>query len=56
VSRAGESVIVSMNASAARTRGVTGAVRQSARTASTTAPVPNAFDATAPWAFVQNGH
>ena len=40
-----------------RTRGAssTGAVRQSRRTASQTSS-PSAYDATAPWAFVQNTH
>lgn len=40
----------------ARSGGSTGAVRQSASTASTTSADPNATVATAPWDSVQNGH
>ena len=55
VSSSGRSVIFSMNASAALNSGRSGAVRQSATTASQTSS-PSAYDATAPWEPVQNGH
>jgi hypothetical protein len=44
-----------MKPSAARSRSSIGAVRQSRSTASQIS-CPSAYDATAPWAFVQKGH
>jgi hypothetical protein len=44
-----------MKPSVACSRSSTGAVRQSLLTASQTSS-PSAYDATAPWAFVQKGH
>ncbi len=55
VSSSGRSVSFSMNASAAPSSGGSGAVRQSATTASQTSS-PSAYDATAPWEPVQKGH
>ena len=51
----GRSVSVSRKPSVPRSRSSTGAVRQSCRTASQTSS-PSAYDATAPWDPVQNGH
>jgi hypothetical protein len=55
VSSSGRSVSFSMNSSAARSSGRSGAVRQSATTAFQTSS-PSAYDATAPWEPVQKGH
>ncbi len=55
VTSSGRSVSFSRKPSVARIRGDTGAVRQSLSTACHTSS-PSAYDATAPWAFVQNGH
>jgi hypothetical protein len=55
VSSSGLSVSVSTKLSVARSRSSIGAVRQSNSIASQTSS-PSAYDATAPWAFVQKGH
>ena len=55
VSSSGRSVSVSRKTSAALSSGRSGAVRQSATTASQTSS-PRANDATAPWEPVQKGH
>ncbi len=55
VSSSGRSVSVSRKASVAWSSGLSGAVRQSATTASQTSS-PSAYDATAPWEPVQKGH
>jgi hypothetical protein len=55
VSSPGLSVSFSMKPSVARSRSSIGAERQSRLTASQTSS-PSAYDATAPWAFVQKGH
>ena len=51
----GRSVSFSRKTRAAASSGRTGAVRQSATTASQTSS-PSAYDATAPWEPAQNGH
>jgi hypothetical protein len=55
VSSLGHSVSFSTKPSVARSVSSTGAERQSRLTASQTSS-PSAYDATAPWAFVQKGH
>ena len=55
VSSSGRNVCFSMKPSAARSRSLTGAVRQSALTAFQTSS-PSAYDATAPWQLSQNKH
>jgi hypothetical protein len=55
VSSSGRSVCCSTNPRAARSRSSTGAVRQSALTASQTSS-PSAYDATAPWEPAQKRH
>ena len=52
---AGRRVSFSMKPSVASSRSSIGAVRQLRSTASQTS-CPSAYDATAPWAFVQKGH
>src|SRR4051812_24410958 len=54
-SSSGRSVSFSTKTSVAASSGRTGAVRQSAATASQTSS-PSAYDATAPWEPVQKGH
>ena len=54
-SSSGRSVSFSRKTSVARSSGRSGAVRQSATTASQSSS-PSAYDATAPWEPVQNGH
>src|SRR4051794_11235286 len=55
VSSSGRRVSVSRKRSVAASSGRSGAVRQSATTAAQTSS-PSAYDATAPWEPVQNGH
>ena len=55
VSSSGRSVSFSRKTSVARSSGASGALRQSATTAFQSSS-PRAYDATAPWEPVQNGH
>src|SRR5437763_13767245 len=55
VSSSGRSVSRSRKGSAAASSGASGAVRQSSTTARQTSS-PSAYDATAPWEPIQNGH